>query len=540
METSSDRPRTPPRSVWELSQNSITEPHRVHKESIPRTRYYRPHLFDLIYPLKDALRSADKTVPPTFIQAEAVDSAVRLGEGASFAARLQKLPKGPESVTIKWRINDTEMNWEQKSSERPDYVVYKVARVAFNENGCPLPEHHTALQSVLNELHALTFPTLKRHANIIDFLGIAFGSNPFNSGHRLPVLVTEYAQYGTLANLLSERQGIDLNTGHALALDVGRGLSALHEVGLVHGDIKTENILVCAHPTRRYIAKLADFGFSVVDLGENTEMLIGGTRPWKAPETSMPLRINRLHLTDVYSYGLLVWTIAVGGISPFDLILNRQATYEEIEEIKQRGLLLRQGQLRSWFNQYLQVASPFKLSNSYKTALGVTSSAKDSVLSHNKQALLELTSTMVAMRSKQDKLIRSLNDTFEWTLQLDPDKRDLEMAVAILELDVEESDIHSVPQPQTATNSHVVNVKNVGSSDIRIPRFEFFNENASIKCRKTESKDATTSQDQNLPQTTLYQMWRDRGFRVSKEFSRKQKILTLRSASCYLGKRSDY
>ena len=59
-------------------------------------------------------------------------------------------------------------------------------------------------------------------------------------------------------------KGLDFDLKHLLCLDIARGLSSLHQAGLVHGDVKAENVLVCSSPSRRYLAKISDFGFSVV------------------------------------------------------------------------------------------------------------------------------------------------------------------------------------------------------------------------------------------------------------------------------------
>ena len=94
--------------------------------------------------------------------------------------------------------------------------MYKTDRVAFDEIGEPLPHFRRALQSVLIEYHALIYPPLFHHANIIDFLGFAWGTNPFSAAHRLPAIMVEYAEHGTLADLLGKESvlSFDTNQGH--------------------------------------------------------------------------------------------------------------------------------------------------------------------------------------------------------------------------------------------------------------------------------------------------------------------------------------
>ena len=77
-------------------------------------------------------------------------------------------------------------------------------------------------------------------------------------------LVTEYADGGSLWDLLGgeeateeTRKPLDAKSVRAIAGDMLAGLAALHEHGIVHRDIKPQNILRCDD-----LWKIADFGIS--------------------------------------------------------------------------------------------------------------------------------------------------------------------------------------------------------------------------------------------------------------------------------------
>lgn len=52
---------------------------------------YIPHVSNLIHPIRDALGLSDMRIPPVYLEAEAVDSSILLGHGASFTASLLKV-----------------------------------------------------------------------------------------------------------------------------------------------------------------------------------------------------------------------------------------------------------------------------------------------------------------------------------------------------------------------------------------------------------------------------------------------------------------
>ncbi|RLN82148.1 hypothetical protein BBJ28_00021190 [Nothophytophthora sp. Chile5] len=130
------------------------------------------------------------------------------------------------------------------------------------------------------------------HENLIKLYGACHEGRPF--------FVSERAINGTLmANLKREtRDGL-----WYWLVQAARGLLHLHENGIVHADLKGNNILICEGDT----VKLADFGLSTianrVDEPAAGEGALGAFR-WKAPECL--LGAPPTFASDIYSFGMCI------------------------------------------------------------------------------------------------------------------------------------------------------------------------------------------------------------------------------------------
>ena len=441
---SSSRPLTPPSSSLDGADDDLK-----HKATNAEVNFI-PNVLDLIRPSRDAANLTTQYIPAVFLQAEAVDSSILLGNGASFSASLQAIPEGPQRIETTTHLGGWSVTKSVAAPPRPKYVVYKVAKVAFKENGEPFPEYRRALQSVLTEFHALIYPPLFHHANIIDFLGFAWGSNPFSAAHRLPAIVVEFAEHGTLADLLRRNRMLEVSIKHMLCLDIVRGLTALHGAGLVHGDVKAENVLVCSGANRKFVAKIADFGFSIVEATETAEVWIGGTNPWRAPESKNAVEVKLLRHTDTYSLGLLIWLICIDGRSPFDLLnpgtILGATRNNEIERLKQSNELLVAATAKSWLMSWLRLRYDSSLETLLKTASKNLVNAQGSSVADLERAsgrLREGLYEKLYEQNCQQKLFRSLDAIFLHSLQVNPMVRDLSMILELLE-SIEDAPARSV------------------------------------------------------------------------------------------------
>ncbi|KAF4036943.1 Protein kinase domain [Phytophthora infestans] len=96
------------------------------------------------------------------------------------------------------------------------------------------------------------------------------------------------------------------------------GLEFLHERGVVHADLKGDNILIGEDGC----AKLTDFGLSaVVSDGANSSTSPVGALRWKAPECMGTSGKPATFASDIFSLGMCIieaitWELSVGTRAP--------------------------------------------------------------------------------------------------------------------------------------------------------------------------------------------------------------------------------
>jgi serine/threonine protein kinase len=176
------------------------------------------------------------------------------------------------------------------------------------------------LYSLHLELRVLSDLRIRSHPNIVKLQAIIWDEHPDDMGRFWPSLVLEHANYETLSRFYENGMRPSSFNGECeICLEIGDALKFLHENGVVHGDIKPENILMFHDKSTGIITpKLADFGYSFLD-GDSAPVLPLGTFPWAAPEIGCNdvAGIN-FTLADTFSFGLLVWYISKDGVSPFE------------------------------------------------------------------------------------------------------------------------------------------------------------------------------------------------------------------------------
>ncbi|KAH3759185.1 Cytokinesis protein sepH [Pelomyxa schiedti] len=153
------------------------------------------------------------------------------------------------------------------------------------------------------------------HPNIIHVIGMC-------QLDRHVYLFLEYAENGTLLNFVEEFRKLPENIAAIFIKQVVLALKYLHEMGVVHRDIKASNCLV-QHGT----VKVADFGISRALQDQKDNLAAAGSPYWMAPEV---IQGSSTAASDIWSLGITTIEL-LEGVPPFHEYNNMQALFKIIQ-----------------------------------------------------------------------------------------------------------------------------------------------------------------------------------------------------------------
>src|SRR4051812_18574819 len=135
-------------------------------------------------------------------------------------------------------------------------------------------------------------------------------------------LVMELLQGETLGDLLAKRTKLPLEEALDIAIPVCSALAHAHRAGVVHRDLKPDNIFVATDVDGEAMPKVLDFGISKVSSGTgNTvaltlEGVMLGTPAFMSPEQAKGAKTIDAR-SDVFSFAIVLYMM-LSGTNPFD------------------------------------------------------------------------------------------------------------------------------------------------------------------------------------------------------------------------------
>src|SRR4051812_13598494 len=150
-----------------------------------------------------------------------------------------------------------------------------------------------------------------------------------------PYIVFEYVEGATLKQRINELGRLPVDESVAYAIEIARALGCAHDHGIVHRDVKPQNVLIDEEGS----AKVTDFGIarSLKDDGLTADGRVLGTTDYVSPEQALGHDVNGQ--SDIYSLGIVLYEMLVGDV-PFhgenQVAVAMKHVREELPDVQTR------------------------------------------------------------------------------------------------------------------------------------------------------------------------------------------------------------
>jgi HAMP domain-containing protein len=216
-----------------------------------------------------------------------------LEKGSFFAARYEILGTvGRGGMGVVYRAQDRKLD---------EVVALKVLR------GDVLVGDPTLIERFKQEIRLARKIT---HRNILR-------THDFSEAEGIPFISMEYLEGVTLKELIVSKGALPVGVGLTIAKQMCQGLEAAHRQGVIHRDIKPQNMLILPETGE---LKIMDFGIARVsemkigDGGLTTDGTVMGTPDYIPPEQAQGRPAD--FRSDIYSLGVVLFEVFTGKL-PF-------------------------------------------------------------------------------------------------------------------------------------------------------------------------------------------------------------------------------
>jgi serine/threonine protein kinase/Flp pilus assembly protein TadD len=175
-------------------------------------------------------------------------------------------------------------------------------------------------------------------------------------------ITMEYVPGQDLKGLIREKGTLTTGRAISIAKQIAEGLAEAHDLGVIHRDLKPQNIMV----DKEGLAKIMDFGIarSLRTAGMTVEGMIIGTPEYMAPEQVEGMEADQR--TDIYALGVILFEMITGRV-PFAGDTPLSVAYKHKNEMPLPPRKLNP-QVPEPFNQLILRCLEKEKENRYQTA----------------------------------------------------------------------------------------------------------------------------------------------------------------------------
>ena len=169
------------------------------------------------------------------------------------------------------------------------------------------------------------------HSNIVKVFGV---------GHegQFRYIVEEYVEGITVKDLINQNGHLDWRNAVPIVIQISLALDYAHQKGIVHRDIKPQNILI----SRDKVSKITDFGIARAASSTTITMTGGviGSVHYFSPEQARGSKVGPQ--SDIYSIGVTLFEMVTGRV-PFDGESNVSIAVKHLQENPPSASAMMQG-----------------------------------------------------------------------------------------------------------------------------------------------------------------------------------------------------
>jgi serine/threonine-protein kinase len=184
-------------------------------------------------------------------------------------------------------------------------MVFKATRVFLGDSIAlkilfPHLLHH-ALQRRLFEDEAIATAQLN-HPNIVTIY-----DTDIDGDYQIAYMAMELLEGIPFKEVMREKAPMKAEDLYEPLIQICNGLYAAHELGLIHRDLKPDNLFVSPQKDGKICYKILDFGIATLagEINEDEENKLLGTLRYMAPEQCLGQKVSPQ--TDIYALGIILY-----------------------------------------------------------------------------------------------------------------------------------------------------------------------------------------------------------------------------------------